>query len=182
MKKSSITTRTGDGGRTRLYSGEMVPKHSARVEALGGVDEAVSALGLGRAFAVHPATRAAVIQLQRDLFVVGSELATRPSALAKLRCRVDEAMLRELDRCRDELEAAVDYPEGFIIPGSTPGGAHLDHARSVIRRLERQVAGLLARRVIRNRLVLVWLNRLSDHLWLLARREEGRSEPLVAPR
>lgn len=182
MKTSSITTRTGDGGRTRLYSGEMVPKHSARVEALGGVDEAVSALGLARAFAARPVTRDAVIRLQRDLFVIGSELATRPAALARLPRRVDAAMLRELDRRRDELEAAVDYPAGFIVPGATPGGAHLDHARSVIRRLERQVAALLARRVVRNRLVLVWLNRLSDHLWLLARREEGRSEPLVAPR
>lgn len=179
MKRGSISTRTGDGGTTRLFSGEEVPKHAARIEALGAVDEAVSALGLARAFALHPSTRDAVREVQTRMFVVGAELATEPAALGRLPRRVDEAMLRDLDRRRDELEARVDHPGGFIVPGATAGGAHLDHARSIVRRLERQVARLLSDGTLHNRTVLVWLNRLSDYLWLLARAEEGRSDPLA---
>ena len=177
-RKASITTGTGDRGTTRLFSGEEVPKHAERIEALGTVDEVVSILGLARAFARNDTTRAAICELQRDLFVVGAEIATSSGAAGRLRRRMDTAMLEDLDRRREALEAATPWPSGFIVPGATPGAAHIDHARSVARRLERRVTLLAEDGTLANRTLPVWLNRLSDYLWLLARSEEDRPDLL----
>jgi cob(I)alamin adenosyltransferase len=169
---ASITTRVGDKGSTFLFSGERVSKDSPRTEAYGDLDELVSVLGLARVHARR--TRRQAMELQRELFVVGAELATSPRHLRLLKQRVDEHMVQELERRRSRLERAITMPAGFIIPGGTPGGAHLDHARTIARRIERKVVGLHRKRLVRNPHLLVWLNRLSDYLWLLARREEGR--------
>ena len=181
MTKNSITTGVGDRGTTRLYSGEEVPKHSLQIEAVGTVDEVVSALGLARCFAAKPETKTVVLRLQRAMFTVGSELATAPGGAAALPARIDAEAMRDLDAERAALEARVVYPAGFILPGGTPGAAHLDHARSVVRRCERVAARLAAEGAIDNPHLLVWLNRLSDYLWLLARDEEGVSVPLKEP-
>ena len=180
-RKNSITTGVGDRGTTRLYSGEEVPKYSPRVEAVGTVDEAVSALGLARCFAARPETKAVLLRLQRAMFTVGSELATSPERAAALPARVDAEAVRGLDAERAALEARVACPAGFILPGGTPGAAHLDHARSVVRRCERVAARLAAEGAFENPQLLVWLNRLSDYLWLLARDEEGASVLLKEP-
>jgi len=177
-KKPSITTKAGDRGTTRLFSGEEVPKHASRVEALGAVDETVSILGVARAAAQRIETRDAIRQVQKDLFAVGSEIATSLEALDLLSRRVDDAMLAALDARRDALEAATPWPQGFIVPGANPASAHLDHARSVARRLERRVARLVDEGLVANRTLVVWLNRLSDFLWLLARSEEERPDLL----
>jgi cob(I)alamin adenosyltransferase len=171
--KFSITTRTGDQGSTRLFSGEEVPKDSLRTDAYGDADELCSVLGLARATGRDEDVRAAVEQIQRELFIINAELATTPGRLAGLKDRVDDAMLKELDRRREALEAKVKMPAGFVIPGGTVAGAHLDHARTIARRCERKVTGLRRSGDVTNPIVLVWLNRLSDYLWLLARREEG---------
>ncbi|MBU4460665.1 MAG: cob(I)yrinic acid a,c-diamide adenosyltransferase [Verrucomicrobia bacterium] len=180
-RRPSITTRTGDGGTTRLFSGEEVPKHASRVEALGAVDETVSTLGLARAFARRIETRDAIRAVQRDLFVVGAEIATSIEAIELLTRRIDAGCLADLDRRRDALEAATPWPQGFVVPGANPASAHLDHARSVARRLERCVTRLLDEGVIANRTLLMWLNRLSDYLWLLARSEEEHPDLLDVP-
>lgn len=177
-KPRSITTKTGDRGTTRLFSGEEVPKHASRVEALGTVDETVSALGVARAAAQRIETRDAIRQVQKDLFAVGAEIATSLDALDLLSRRVDDALLADLEARRDRLEAQTPWPQGFVVPGANPASAHIDHARAVARRLERRVTSLVDEGVIANRTLLVWMNRLSDYLWLLARSEEERPDLL----
>jgi cob(I)alamin adenosyltransferase len=170
----SITTRTGDNGSTRLFSGEQVSKASARPSAYGDVDELGSILGLARAFLTDPTVCDEILLIQRELFVVGAELATAPNGLARLTQRADEAFLTELDRRRDRLEAAVELPKGFVVPGGDdPGAAALDLARAVSRRCERRAVALQEAGEIDNPYLLKWMNRLSDHLYLLARAAEA---------
>lgn len=159
---------------TRLFSGEEVSKDSPRPEACGDIDELVSALGLARVHVQKDDVREAILYLQRSLFTVAAEVATSRGKLDLLKKRVGAAMVRELDGKRTALERRIRAPDGFIIPGGSPGAAHLDYARAVARRCERKVVAL-AGGEIPDECLLVWMNRLSDYLWLLARREEGRS-------
>lgn len=173
----SITTKAGDDGSTRLFSGEPVRKCSARPEAYGDLDELVSQLGVARSHC-GPADLIApvILSLQDDLFVAGAELATTEAGLARLKRRVDERFVAELDARRDALEASLPPPRGFVLPGANPVAAHLDLARAIARRLERRVVALHDAGELRNPSLLVWINRLSDHLWLLARKaEQGRT-------
>jgi cob(I)alamin adenosyltransferase len=171
----SITTKVGDKGTTFLFSGEEVPKNSPRTSAYGDLDELVSLLGIARAASKRPELREQLVELQRDLFVVGTELATSAAQLHMLKERADVAFLQRLEKKRDAAEAAVRMPAGFILPGGTVAAAHLDLARAVSRRLERSIVGLVQGGEIENKAMLVWVNRLSDYLWLLARIEEGDS-------
>jgi cob(I)alamin adenosyltransferase len=173
-KKASITTRVGDRGTTFLFSGEEVAKDGPRTEAYGDLDELVSVLGLARATSRKPFVRASALALQRRLFLAGTELATSARHVGRLRSRIDAAALAAFETERDALEARVPMPAGFILPGGTPAAAALDVARALSRRLERKVVGLARRQLVRSPHLLVWLNRLSDYLWLLARYEEGR--------
>jgi cob(I)alamin adenosyltransferase len=174
----SITTRVGDRGTTFLFSGEEVSKDSPRTRAYGDLDELVSVLGLARATARRPDVRRSVTDLQRELFIAGAELATSARHVKLLKQRVDAARLAQLDARREELEKRIPMPAGFILPGGTLAAAHLDHARTLARRLERRVVGLRRRKLVNNPALIIWLNRLSDYLWLLARREEGRAVTL----
>ena len=160
---------------TKLFSGEQVPKNSARTDAFGDLDELVSILGVARATSRHGEVREAILEIQRNLFVIGSELATSADKVKRLLVRVDAEMVRELDRKYRNLQARMKKVNGFIIPGGNPSAAHIDLARAIARRCERKVAGLVLSRAVRNQLVLVWMNRLSNYLWLLARQEEGKS-------
>ena len=160
---------------TRLFSGEQAPKSSARTEACGDLDELVGILGVARAVSRRKNVREAILEVQRGLFVIGSELVTTAEKVKLLPRRVDAKMVRQIDRQRKELEARLKWPSGFIIPGGNLAAAHIDLARAVARRGERKVAGLVLAHVVRNQLVLVWMNRVSDYLWLLARLEEGKS-------
>jgi cob(I)alamin adenosyltransferase len=173
MAKASITTGIGDKGTTRLFSGGEVDKDDPRPEAYGALDELVSVLGVAASRSEHEPVRKALRRIQRDLFVVGAELATEAEALPTLRHRVDEGMLAALEEELDALEAELPALPGFVLPGGTPAAAHIDQARAVARRLERRVVTLRKRGLMRNESLLVWLNRLSDYLWLLARRDEG---------
>jgi len=173
MAKKSITTRVGDQGKTRLFSGEEVWKHSPRTDAYGDLDEIVSVLGVAFSHAERDETRRSVREVQHTLFTVGTELATGESFVGRLAERIDEAAVRAIERDMDGLEERIDMPKGFVLPGGTPAAAHLDHARTVTRRCERKVVALFEERLISNPNLLIWLNRLSDYLWLLARFEEG---------
>ncbi|MCX7008806.1 MAG: cob(I)yrinic acid a,c-diamide adenosyltransferase [Kiritimatiellaeota bacterium] len=166
MKRSySITTRIGDRGTTRTLFGETLPKSAPRIEACGQVDELVSALGLARAHAARGSALDAQLQhLQRTLFAFAAEISAGPIHAASLPQRLDAK--------------AVAPMRDFIIPGENLLGAHLDFARTVSRRCERAVVTLADRKAFRNRHAFVWLNRLSDVLWLLARQAEGHSRPL----
>lgn len=165
-----ISTGSGDDGTTGLVGGRRVRKTSPRVAATGAVDETNDVLGLAAASATRPALRDLVRSLQTDLFTVGADLASPEDAAHTV--RVAQAHVDRLVAEEDRLEAALPPLKRFILPGGTPAAAHLQLARSVARRAERE-----AWRVAEsepgtvNPLALVYLNRLSDLLFLLAREE-----------
>jgi cob(I)alamin adenosyltransferase len=179
-----IYTRTGDDGTTGLLYGGRVPKDDLRTEAYGGVDEAVAAIGLARALG-PPAAEGLdelLLQLQRELFVVGAELATAPENAGKLRpglSKVTGDMVGRLEETIDRLTAVAPLPDFFVVPGATPVSAALDLARCVVRRSERSAVALQRRELLSDEVVLRYLNRLSDLLFVAARYEE-RSRGLQA--
>ena len=170
----SISTRKGDDGRTRLYSGQEVSKDHIRPSACGDLDEAVSALGLARALCRSERVRETLRSTQRRCFAVGAELATVGEALQKLPDRLGPSDLAVLDRLVADLEAKVDLPPVFVVPGGTQASAAMDLARSIVRRVERGAVAIRdgTPEGLQNQTVLPWLNRLSDVLFLLARLEE----------
>ena len=176
-----IYTMTGDDGTTGLLYGGRVPKDDPATDAYGTTDEAVAALGLARSLCEEPALAEDILVLQRELFVVGADLATNPREREKLTegvSLVTAGMVERLERRIDVLVAERPLPQVFVVPGATPGSAALDVARSVIRRAERQVV-TLERDPMRavNPEVRRYLNRLSDLVFVLARWQAGESEP-----
>jgi cob(I)alamin adenosyltransferase len=175
----SIVTRRGDRGETSLLFGARVPKGDLHTEAYGAIDEAISALGVARAAEADPDRAAAVLDLQRDLFTVGSELATAPTMRDRLQRRyptVSASMVERIDTAVADLESHIPLSRNFIIPGATPVGAALDMARTLVRRAERQAATLYRAGGFENPDVLRYLNRASDYVFMLARQADaGRS-------
>lgn len=166
-----IYTRTGDAGQTGLFGGGRVYKDDPRVEAYGEVDELNAFLGAARAVEVMPRIDEVLVPIQRDLFSIGALLATpnlekMHDHLAK--AQIDDARIvsleKEIDACDRELEPL----RAFIVPGGTPKAASLHIARTVCRRAERRVIHL-QREVEIPQIVIVYLNRLSDLLFTLAR-------------
>lgn len=167
----NIYTRTGDRGETGLFGGGRVAKDDRRVEAYGDVDELNAALGLARAIELMPRVDEVLVPIQRDLFAIGALLATPDrdkmhEQLAK--ARVDEDRVAELEGAIDAGEAELEPLRAFILPGGTPKAAALHVARTVCRRAERRVV-TLAHTVEIPELVVMYLNRLSDLLFVLAR-------------
>lgn len=169
----SITTKVGDRGTTFLFSGEEVSKDCARTNAYGDVDELVSVLGVARSQCDKGDVRDILFWLQCELFVAAAELATETDAINLVKERIDQTRLDQMEVRREALEKKIKMPTGFIIPGGTPVAAVIDHARTIARRCERRAVGLSTEGLIHNPALLVWLNRLSDFLWLLARYDEG---------
>lgn len=175
-----IYTRTGDDGTTGLLYGGRVGKADPVTDAYGTTDEAVAVLGLARARAGIGPLHDELLALQRELFVVGADLATNPDQRSKLEpgvSLVTAPMVEGLERRIDELVAAHPLPQAFVVPGATEVSAALDLARAVVRRAERAVVELEARGRVVNAEVRRYLNRLSDLLFCYARREAGASEP-----
>lgn len=171
---AKVTTGTGDGGFTGLLGDERVPKYDARPDTFGTVDEATSALGLARAMTTDSRARAIILQAQRDLYVLMAELATPPKHADAIGMRIAPDRVAWLERTQAELQAAVQIPNRFIIPGDTADGATLDLARTVIRRAERMAARLYHDGTVANPDVLRYLNRLSDLVFVLARYLEAQ--------
>lgn len=166
-----IYTRTGDAGDTGLFGGGRVPKDDARVEAYGEVDELNAHLGLARSIELMPRIDEVLVPIQRDLFSLGALLATPDlermhEQLAK--ARLDDTRIAELERAIDEGERELEPLKAFILPGGTPKSAALHVARTVCRRAERRVV-TLSRDTPLPPLVVIYLNRLSDLLFVLAR-------------
>jgi cob(I)alamin adenosyltransferase len=175
-----IYTRAGDDGTTGLLYGGRVSKDDPAAEAYGTTDEAVAALGLARASCRDDAMRADILTLQRELFVVGADLATNPTQRRKLDPEVSlvtETMIARLERRIDDLVAAQSLPDVFIVPGEDLSSAALDLARAIVRRAERRVVTLERTDAGVNPIVRRYLNRLSDLLFVLARRQAGEDEP-----
>lgn len=173
-----IYTRRGDDGSTGLFYGGRVPKDHTGPEAYGAVDEAVAALGVARA-AADDGLAAEILSVQRDLFVVGAELATGVAARAKLEpgiSRATDTMVESLEQRIDAVEDRVGMPTEFVVPGGSVTAAALDVARTVVRRAERRAVAHLRAAEIDDSAVVRYLNRLADYLYMLARSEEAAWE------
>ncbi len=176
-----IYTKTGDSGETGLFGGGRVGKDHPRVEAYGDVDELNAVIGMARSAEPLPRIDEVLVPIQRDLFSVGAILAT--PKLEKMReqlekARVDEARIAELEGAIDACERELDPLRSFIVPGGTQKAAALHVARTVCRRAERRVVHL-QREVEIPEIVVRYLNRLSDLLFMLARvanKHSGRGE------
>jgi cob(I)alamin adenosyltransferase len=170
-----IYTKTGDAGETSLFDNSRVSKADPRVEAYGEVDETNACLGAARAAGVDAQTGALIESLQKDLFALGARLADPSSRIAG---RVTKAAItgRDVERLEeaiDALEATLPPLRRFILPGGSPAGAWLHLARTVCRRAERRVIALGAGAV--DAILIVYLNRLSDLLFVIARAVNHRA-------
>lgn len=175
-----VYTRTGDDGTTgRLYGGRA-SKADPATEAYGAVDEAVAAIGLARALTADATSKERLLSLQRELFVVGADLAANPAARKKLEpgvSLVTREMAERLESLIDALVATHPLPNAFVVPGATPASAALDIARGVVRRAERATVTLREAGAEVNVDLMAYVNRLSDLLFVLARVEAGEREP-----
>ena len=166
-----IYTKTGDSGETGLFGGGRVGKDHPRVEAYGDVDELNATLGLVRALEPMPRIDEVIVPIQRDLFSIGALLATpdREKMRASLeKARIDDGRIRELEGAIDQCEAELEPLRSFIVPGGTAKAAALHVARTVCRRAERRVVALQHSEELPT-IVVVFLNRVSDLLFMLAR-------------
>lgn len=164
----------GDDGSTGLLGGGRVAKDDLRIEVYGTVDEASSAIGLAKALTSDERVREVAEQLQRGLYRLGAELATNPGDPGKFGT-TSEMDVAELDHLLATLEAEVEMPRGFILPGSTPASGALDLARTVVRRAERRCVTLIHEGGLANLHARRYLNRLSLLLFVLGRFEEARA-------
>jgi cob(I)alamin adenosyltransferase len=178
-----IYSRRGDDGSTGLLYGSRVSKADPAAEAYGTVDETVADLGVARALA-QAALRDQLLRLQRDLFVVGADLATNPEQRTKLEPEVSLVTAEMVEGLEAEIDASVErhpLPNEFIVPGATPASAALDVARVTCRRAERRAVALRETGHEVNPDALRYLNRLSDLLFVLARAEAGEGEESSRP-
>lgn len=181
-----VYTRKGDDGTTGLLYGGRVPKDAPGPAAYGATDEAVAALGLARAECEeHDELFDLLVRIQRELFVVGAELATAPENRHKLTdgtTRVTPQMVDALEPLIDAATEQFDPPQEFVLPGETRVSAALDLARTVVRRAEREcVTATDVGWIEAESSVVPYLNRLADLCWTLARAHEGRYRAARAP-
>lgn len=167
----SIATRGGDGGNTRLFSGEQVSKTDPRPEAYGHMDEAGSWIGFAKAQVTREEIRPILHRVQEDFFRVGHELATDVAKREQVTSPIGAGDVERLDAHVAALEAILPAPTGFVVPGVSPAHGALHVARAAVRRTERAAVGLRETGLLANEALLQYLNRLSDLLWLLAEYE-----------
>jgi len=189
------TTRGDDGTTGLLFGGERIQKDDPRTEAYGTIDEAVAALGLARAnlgakrrIGTLPPVLGGlgelILRIQRELFVVGAELATNPDAWDRLedrRTRVSAAMVSDIEAILVEAEAAITLPTEFVVPGETVTSAALEVARTILRRAERRAVGLRRSGLVPGDNLIPYLNRVADLLWVLARAAEAAESRRATP-
>ena len=170
-----IYTRKGDQGQTRLLSGDAVEKDHPRVKAYGALDEFRSQLGFARSLIRVESISSRLNRIQDDIFVASSELASTPETLSGLKKRIVGEDVQRLENWIDEYTAAYGLPRGFVTPGNSSESAALHVARSVCRRCERLIVMLARQHDSGSKVLLTYLNRLSDLLFVLAWALEVRS-------
>jgi cob(I)alamin adenosyltransferase len=183
VKLTRIYTRGGDTGQTSLGDGRRVPKHGRRIAAVGAIDEANAAIGLARLHTAGDAD-AMLARIQNDLFDLGADLC-RPKDPPKAKgpaLRIVAAQVERLEREIDAMNAGLAPLNSFVLPGGTAAAAHLHAARTLVRRAEREMTALAARERV-NPLAIKYINRLSDHLFVLARvlNDNGARDVLWQP-
>ncbi len=165
----SISTRKGDSGYTGTLAGERVPKFHIVTEAVGAIDEANAFLGLARASSKEKRTKRVMLQVQKQLFTVGAELSAHGKPVRKT---VSETDVKWLERLIDYMEEALKLPPGFVAFGQEERSAHMDVARTAVRKAERIAVRMAGEGMIGNPSLLKYLNRLSDLIFVLACFEE----------
>lgn len=163
---AAFFTRRGDDGTTGLLGKGRVSKDHPRIEAVGALDEASAALGLARAAAASAETKEVLLQVQRDLYRLMSEVSAEPEAVARLE-RVDGKRVEWLEGRIEDLGGRVEVPKGFIVPGDSLASAALDLARTVVRRAERKIARVVREGMVQNPALLPYVNRLSSLCFVL---------------
>jgi cob(I)alamin adenosyltransferase len=158
---SPLFTRTGDDGTTGLLGEGRLPKSHPRMETLGTLDEASAALGLARSLCKAEQTGPLLVGVQRDLYALMAEVAATPENAARFRS-LDSGRVQWLESQAEAISALVPLPDEFILPGDSPGAAALSLARTIVRRAERRLVGLLDQGEIENQVLLQYLNRLSS--------------------
>lgn len=181
VRLTKIYTRGGDRGQTSLGDGDRVAKHDLRVAAYGTVDEANAAIGVARLHA--GAADATLARIQNDLFDLGADLCRPgedPDDSASL--RIQPSQVERLEQEIDAFNASLRPLDSFVLPGGTAASAYLHLARTVVRRAERLTTQLASQQPV-NRYALQYLNRLSDHLFVLARylNDGGAADVLWVP-
>jgi cob(I)alamin adenosyltransferase len=180
-----IYTGKGDDGSTSLWYGGRVPKDDGRTDAYGSLDEANSVLGVARSLCDDDELAADILRIQDELFIAGAELATAPEAADRLEdgvSRITPEMAGELEPLIDKYMDRVDLPPKFVLPGGTTLSAHLDVARTVIRRAERRVVTLGQAGELASPDLLRFLNRASDLVFAMARYADVDDPELFAGR
>lgn len=174
-----IYTKTGDSGQTGLFAGPRVFKDDSRIEAYGTVDELNAAIGLARCEPLPPEVEQTLERVQSELFSVGAELAT-PDPQQHGTALASEGMIAALERAIDNLDAGLPPLKHFILPAGTRGAALVHIARGVCRRSERRVVTLAQSAVI-SPLIVQYLNRLGDYLFVAARfiNQEARAAETI---
>lgn len=170
--KSNLYTGTGDRGQTGLFGGRRVPKDHPRVNAYGTIDELNATLGVAASQTKNRTLNRHLQSIQNELFNIGAELASDQPVRRKARSsstfELDDASVRRLEELTDDYDSRVPALRTFILPGGSQTAAALHFARTVARRAEREVVTLAAKEQI-NRTILVYLNRLCDLLFAMAR-------------
>jgi cob(I)alamin adenosyltransferase len=172
-----IYTKKGDQGTTSLFGGANIGKNSLRIKAYGTVDELNSILGIVLTHPLSERGETILKELQNQLFVLGADLATLPSKKTKID-RIGQKEIKQLEDWIDELDEQLPSLTAFILPGGAPAGATLHQARTVCRRAERHTVALKLENPVSDE-TIIYLNRLSDLLFVMARfenRESGETE------
>jgi cob(I)alamin adenosyltransferase len=170
VRLNKIYTKTGDAGDTGLADGSRIAKDHPRAQAIGDVDEANSAIGIALLHVARDGHRDMLHQIQNELFDLGADLATpgEDFAPSELSLRIVQPQIDRLEREIDAMNEELEPLRSFILPGGGAGAAYLHLARTIVRRAERSAVAA-GREVPLNPLALIYLNRLSDHLFVLAR-------------
>ena len=173
--RKKVYTKYGDKGETSLLYGGRVSKNNVHTEAYGITDEAVSAMGLGRSLSDDQKVKDILRDLQRELFTIAAELATDPDKYELFHQHfkpVTQEMVDNLETIIDALEEEFTMPQVFVLPGGSPASSAIDMGRTIIRTSERRVVALAEAGQLTNELILTYLNRLGDLLFVLARYED----------
>ncbi len=173
--RKRVYTKFGDKGETSLLYGGRISKNNPHTEAYGITDEAVSAMGLARAMSSDERVKELLRQLQSELFIVAAELATDPDKYDLFQQHfspVTPEMVENLERAIDSLEEDMTMPTVFILPGGSPASAAVDLARCIVRTSERRVVAMGEAGLLTNELLVSYLNRLGDLLFVVARYED----------
>ncbi|MBU1112332.1 MAG: cob(I)yrinic acid a,c-diamide adenosyltransferase [Candidatus Omnitrophica bacterium] len=171
-----ITTKFGDSGKTSLYRGKTVAKDHPRIEACGIVDELNSYLGFSKSLIKAKKIKMIIESIQSELFLIGSEIVTEKKYLSRLKQRIDQKSIKRLEGIIKQLQAKTkNLRFCFCLPGVNLVSGSLDVSRVLARRLERRLVTFKRRKILTNKSILVYLNRLSDLIFLLARSFAAKS-------